>query len=356
MYREQKPCKPARYQLKRHSRYGTSGLAIIFAFEKFPDPNKDRHGTDQEINYLKTFFKHLNLRIYVLKDLTLPQMELALKEIANPGRYHHVLSIPEVKNPRVSTEDSMIFIAITSHGDNTCFELSDGNTMKDVDLEKFFYEDVCSSLVGCPKLYLYNKCRNYEGELRFEMASPIETIETDGLGYSTANSLASLAIPDLNMLVVYTCADGIQSLRIPSSGSLILSALPVHYKEYGSSMEVFEFFTKFLDRMCSCIGDRIERNDQKQLLKNVTQIPSLERITLRYNLYFDSPDPGNRDDELRHKARHSLSGMESTEYPSQFQSTNQHPKTSLQSLLHNPVCGSHDTYNVAYEGWQQQSL
>ena len=243
-------------------------MAIIFAFDKFPDHTKARHGTDQEIDYLKSFYLQLNLRVSVLRNFTLPQMELALKEITNPGRSQGGIGIPEeVKKSHVSRRDSMSFIAITSHGDSSCFELSDGNTMEDIELEKYFYEDVCSSLAGCPKLFLYNKCRNYEGEERFEMASPMETIESDGLGYSTASRVA--AIPNLNMLSVYTCADGIKSLRLTSSGSLILRELPKHYREYGSNMEVIRFFTKFIDKISSCIGKTLESMDKEQKFKNV---------------------------------------------------------------------------------------
>ena len=350
--------KPTSYELIRDNKYGTSGLAVIFAFERFPNPDKRRDGTSEEIHHMISFFEQLNLRVYVLRDLTLPEMVRTLKVITNPDRYERDARVPDnVWECRVRKEDSMSFIAITSHGDNTCFELSDGNTMKDVDLEKYFYEDVCSSLVGCPKLYMYNKCRNYEGEERYERASPIETIETDGLGYNTANNLTS-AIPDLNMLAVYTCADGIKSLRSTSSGSLILSELPAAYREFGINMEVMEFFTEFQDRMCRFIGAKMEQMVDKPIFKNVTQIPSLERITLRYKLYFHSPVPDIRDNGWRHQTTHSATDMHSVESGTQIHrivsSQRVHPITT--SLQHNHVCSSHEAHNVtAYEGRQPQT-
>ena len=278
---------PLTYRISRDSVGGTSGLAVIFAFEYFPEKvSKRRIGTEQEIQYLESFFCEMNLRVHVLRNLK--NIKFALDVITNPDKYKKSYKkIPvEIWNARLLIEDSVSFIALTSHGDNASFQISDGTQVRDTELERYFYENACPILRGCPKLFLYNKCRNHPGVESYEIAHELySTVQTDGLK-PTSNCVI---ISNLNMMSIYTCAEGIQSLRSCDDGSMVLAELPGAYREYGRGKDIVQFFTNFLDIIGTQIGARMGAIGSSDFPVNVTQIPSMERYTLRYPLYFLEP-------------------------------------------------------------------
>ena len=282
------------YTINRASVGGTSGLAVIFAFEFFTKDSERREGTEREIENLEHFYDQINLRVHVLRNLDLEMMELALNVITCPDKYKRKYKeIPaEIWNARLRQEDCISFIALTSHGNNTSFQLKDGKQMLDLELEKYFYENNCSILRGCPKLFLYNKCRNYPNvdnsfEIAYELGSLTSAIVTDGLGRPSNR----VTIPDLHMMSIYTCPEGVKSLRSISEGSLILSELPGAYERYGQGKCLVEFFTDFLNAVGTYIGLKMETVGSADYPVNITQIPSMERNTLRYPLYFLEPKP-----------------------------------------------------------------
>ena len=271
------------YKITRDSTDGKSGLAVIFAFENFAESKVKREGTEHEISNLKSLFTKMNLRVHVLRDLKLVQMELALTVITKPDKYKKQNVEERFWHARLTKQDSVIFIAVTSHGDYDCFKVFD-DRMRDRDLEEYFYSDVCSILEGCPKLFLYNKCRDILGVERFEKANvpdtncTSETIVTDGFN----------AHCDKDIVVIYTCAEGVRSLRSPSRGSLVLSKLPRAYEKYGKGQDILDFVNSTLNRkLLREIAEEMQGNDD--FPHNVAQIVSVERDTTCKHICFLSP-------------------------------------------------------------------
>ena len=260
------------YKITRVSKDGKSGLAVIFAFENFATGGK-RDGTDKEIYNLRSLFTKMNLRVHVLQDLTRVQMKLALRVITKPHMYKERNMDERFWQARLTKEDSVSFIAVTSHGDSDVFKVSDGN-MEDKELEEFFYSDVCPILEGCPKLFLYNKCRDILGVERYEIANEIVT---DGLH----------TYCDKDMMAIYTCAEGVRSFRSPSRGSLVLSQFSSAYEEYGKSTDIVDFIKILNNYLLQYITEQLK--DNRNYPSNVTQIVSVERDTTCKRVCFLSP-------------------------------------------------------------------
>ena len=273
------------YKITRDSKDGKSGLAVIFAFENFSTGEGKREGTEHEISNLESLFTKMNLRVHVLRDLKLGEMKLALTVITKPDKYKKQNVEERFWHARLTKQDSVIFMAVTSHGDYDRFQVFDGK-MRDRDLEEYFYSDACSILEGCPKLFLYNKCRDICGVKRFEIANvpdaytahcTSEIIVTDGFN----------AHCDKDIVVIYTCAVGVQSLRSESRGSLVLSEFPRAYEEYGKGQDILDFIKALNHELLSIIAKTMRSTGK--FPHNVTQIVSVEKDTTCKQICFLSP-------------------------------------------------------------------
>ena len=252
---------------------GSSGIAVIFGYKYFPDKKMERKGAELEMQNLERFYKLLNLRVHKIMDKTLEETKLALDIITRPDAFQEK-DIPKAFwNARLRPEDSILFLAFTSHGNTESIQTSDGKKLNDEDVHKILQT---RSMANKVKLILFNKCRDLlDNKARHEQAFPISQIETDGIYSNT------------NMLSIYTSPDGMKSLRSVDSGSLILEHLPSEYEKYGRGLDILNFFKEFNNNVEKVIFGMMRENPG--FPPNTTQIVSLENNTLRCKLYFLSP-------------------------------------------------------------------
>ena len=326
------------YEITRDGEDGKSGLAVIFAFENFAIEKEKRHGTDKEIDNLKSLFTKMNLRVHVLQDLKFEQMKHALKVITKPG-YKKPKHVDErFWHARLTEKDSVSFIAVTSHGDSECFQVLDG-TMKDRDLEEYFYSDVCPILKGYPKLFLYNKCRDELGVERYEIANVAlhcdsEIIVTDSLG----------AHCDKDMMAIYTCAEGIRSLRSPSRGSLVLAELPKLYEQHGKGQDILDFIRTLNYILLPMIAEKMK--GIAGFPCNTTQVVIVERDTTCKRVCFLFPDEIHAPSSSQQNPSKSTTSVPAISYVATSPDTpTNNPSHVSASPANSYECYSHSPYD-----------
>ena len=284
---------------------GSLGLAVIFAFGKFNDrgPYTQRDGVENEILNLTNFFQLLHLRVSVLRDLYLEDMKHALRVVSNPESWQETYVKEEIWNARILPHDSICCIAITSHGIGSQILCSDGYRIEESYIEALFNEDYCSILRGKPKMFIYNKCRNYSeclcetlypnpcaGDQMHNLSSQIEISSKDEAQQPPSTST------NQHMISFYTCASGTVSFGM--KGSIVLSKLPETYDKWRKHEiennrcqgHIVDFLTEFMCEIVPLVNERMKKGDQRAIVKRedqeVTQCPSIERLRLTNYLYF----------------------------------------------------------------------
>ncbi|XP_078492732.1 caspase-6 [Ciona intestinalis] len=187
------------YQMDHESR----GLAVIFNNENFHYTTRmnKRSGTDVDARNLSRIFKKLGFDVQVYKDLSC----IAMLEVINGA------------SSMDHTGNDCCFVAFLSHGDDGCVYGTDGivQIKKIVDQ---FRGDVCPSLAGKPKIFLFQACRGTLHETSVQLS--VDVVDGEDQPCVEVDAAPVPTLPSgSDYLFCYSVAEGYYSHRDTLYGS-----------------------------------------------------------------------------------------------------------------------------------------
>ena len=265
------------YPMSRKGPDSSSGTAILLVCAE-----ENRPGLQENIQYMETFFKGLNLRINHIRIDTPLGLRSALSVITNPEleRSNYTEVLPDnIWNARILREDSLCFIGIIANGNYAYTQLSKGAYVTDVNIEAFFNEDYCLLLRGKPKLFLYFKyyLELKDGTETVDLIKRSASLHTGGI-----NWINTISSTNLNFLSYRIYDFGLEALHTRSSASIALMKLPIAYKR--ENCDILTFFRLFLNEMITLI-----ETDQRMKNEHIPCCMCILSFRLRYNLLFLQP-------------------------------------------------------------------
>ncbi|KAG7333774.1 hypothetical protein KOW79_002181 [Hemibagrus wyckioides] len=199
------------------------GLALIFNHEKFQSCPK-RRGTNIDRDNLTKRFQALGFEVKVNNNKTMKEV---LMEIRKAAEMDH------------ADADCFVCIFLT-HGTEGHIYASD-DMFKIKEITDPFRGDKCKSLVGKPKIFIFQACagEKYEdavtGMVGGDIVDDEENVE------EAANIYTIPAGADF--LMCYSAAEGFYSFRDIWSGTLYIQDLCETLEQHGSSKEFTELLT-----------------------------------------------------------------------------------------------------------------
>uniref|UniRef100_A0A8C7M5U6 Caspase-6 n=2 Tax=Oncorhynchus kisutch TaxID=8019 RepID=A0A8C7M5U6_ONCKI len=208
--------------------YNLRGLALIFNQEYFsPELHlPHRHGTKADKNNLLRRLEELSFAVRPYDNLTRQEVLAVINDAVN---WSH-------------TEADCFLCVFLSHGENECVFARDGK-LSIRDLTHTFKGDRCPSLVGKPKIFIFQACR---GDKHDEPVSPIvDVVDCEVhanqlvVDAGTVHTLPAGA----DFLMCYSVAEGYFSHRETLNGSWYIQDLCEVLQEYGTRLEITEMMT-----------------------------------------------------------------------------------------------------------------
>ncbi|XP_036942868.1 caspase-6-like [Acanthopagrus latus] len=202
------------------------GRALIFNQESFfwRLELRYRKGTNVDRDNLEKRLKELNFEVAIHNNLK--QMEV-LDKIGEAAEDDH------------SDADCFLLVFL-SHGENGHVWTHDGK-ISIQDITSMFKGDKCSSLVGKPKIFIFQACRGDK---------PDDSVTACAAGVSesdndlTMDACALYSLPaGADFLMCYSVAEGYYSFRDTSKGSWYIQDLCELLQEFGDSLEFTELLT-----------------------------------------------------------------------------------------------------------------
>ena len=257
------------------NREGICGNLLIFVYQSFTEKFRTRPGTSHEIHNLERFAGLLSLKPHVFLDLTKRELQKTLDHIANPPKDRPNSISDEIWNARIKPDHRMIFVAVISHGDAGSFLTTDGKLFRDTDIDWYLNEDRCHLMRGKPKIIFLDKCRTKGEDSRESLAFDSDAMRGDENIFNGSSTSS-------NLLYIYSCSMGTPSLST-DTGSLIISALPKGYENYGRGKEFRKFLQIFRSKMIKEVNMKIQDIPE---YANTTQCITTERDSLLGDIYF----------------------------------------------------------------------
>uniref|UniRef100_A0A8K9UX51 Caspase-6 n=3 Tax=Oncorhynchus TaxID=8016 RepID=A0A8K9UX51_ONCMY len=208
--------------------YNLRGLALIFNQEYFSPELRlpHRHGTKADKNNLLRRLEELSFAVRPYDNLTRQEVLAVINDAVN---WSH-------------TEADCFLCVFLSHGENECVFARDGK-LSIRDLTHTFKGDRCPSLVGKPKIFIFQACR---GDKHDEPVSPIvDVVDCEVhanqlvVDAGTVHTLPAGA----DFLMCYSVAEGYFSHRETVNGSWYIQDLCEVLQEYGTRLEITEMMT-----------------------------------------------------------------------------------------------------------------
>ncbi|KAF7710142.1 caspase-6-like isoform X1 [Silurus meridionalis] len=237
------------------------GLALIFnqKFEK-SERLSERRGTDIDRDNLTQRFQELGFEVQSYNDKKVAVMQEKLREAAAANH-----------------KDADCFVCIfLSHGKEGKIEAFD-NQIGIKEITDLFRGDECKSLVGKPKIFIFQACagEKHENAVTGMMAGDSDD---DEMVEEAANIYTIPAGSDF--IMCYSVAPGFFSYRDPNSGTFYIQDLCETLKQHGPTME----FTEILTLVNMKVS---RRNADGKDFKNKKQMPCFTSM-LTKKLYFRS--------------------------------------------------------------------
>ncbi|KAM9477499.1 caspase-6-like [Clarias gariepinus] len=208
------------YKMNHRSR----GLALIFNHEHFQSPfQKERRGTNRDRDNLSERFKALNFEVISHNDY---RKEQVLKELRKAAAADH------------ADADCFVCVFLTHGETGEIYASDDKINIKEV--TDMFRGDQCKSLVGKPKIFIFQACagNKYEEAVTGMMAG--DSDDEDEVE-KAANIYTIPAGADF--LMCYSVAEGFVSFRHTENGSFYIQDLCETLLHHGSTMEFTELLT-----------------------------------------------------------------------------------------------------------------
>ena len=127
------------YQMKTYPQ----GIGVIINNKKFHGHGRDRKGTDIDATALEKLFTYFGFYTKRFNDLTAKQMKDELTDVSKIDHKKY----------------DCLMVAILTHGEKGKLYGTDDKSIPVEDLTKLFYGDQCPSLVGKPKIFIFQACR-----------------------------------------------------------------------------------------------------------------------------------------------------------------------------------------------------
>ncbi|XP_060782466.1 caspase-6-like [Neoarius graeffei] len=200
------------------------GLALIFNQEVFTRRSlKKRCGTNKDRDNLTERFQALGFEVNTYNDKTKKEV---LTELRKAAAANH------------ADADCFVCIFLT-HGEERKISACDDD-IHIKDITDLFRGDQCKSLVGKPKIFIFQACagEKYEDAVTGMMAGDSDDEEEVE---EAANIYTVPAGADF--LMCYSVAEGFRSFRHVESGTFYIRDLCETLQEHGSTMEFTELLT-----------------------------------------------------------------------------------------------------------------
>ncbi|XP_060729009.1 caspase-6-like isoform X2 [Tachysurus vachellii] len=219
--RKRKADSPMEYKMDHKRR----GNVLIFNQKNFQTNSSTRHGTDKDRDNLKRSFQDLGFNVKVYND---KRKKNVLQELHNAAEMDH------------TDADCFVCIFLT-HGEEGQISAYD-DMIKIEELTDLFRGDQCKSLVGKPKIFIFQACagKKYETPVT-GMAGGFAADEDDEEVEKAANIYTIPAGADF--LMCYSSAMGFYSIRNKESGSYYIQDLCETLQKHGSTLEITELLT-----------------------------------------------------------------------------------------------------------------
>ena len=269
MYKDINNCYPLNSNKKRKNGCCGIGLIIVNFFKKFKIV---RNGAEEEVEVLKQLFASFNLEVREHTELTKDQIVEQLSETAN--------------DPNLSS-DSMIAIAISSHGvEEGLLGINiedrlinrDYKSMDDCisprQIQEIFNGENCKALAGKPKLFLLNGCRGSGVEHMIEIkGEKKDKLASDAI-FPVPSSVESIATTCSDFFVIYSSFLGKMSIRSTTTGSLFIVEFSKAYAEYGQNYPI-ESIMPTINRNLIIVCTRLEAESKQSCIWESTCTRSL---------------------------------------------------------------------------------
>ncbi|TSK22518.1 Caspase-6 [Bagarius yarrelli] len=198
------------------------GSALIFNHEMFLTAN-ERRGTNKDRDDLKERFQVLGFDVDEHNDKS---KEEVLREIHKAAKADH------------TDADCFVCIFLT-HGEEGQISAYD-SMIKIKEITDPFRGDQCKSLVGKPKIFIFQACagKNYECGVTSMNAGDSEDEEE----LEEADHMYTIPA-GADFIVCYSSAEGFRSFRHIKSGTFFIQDLCETLQNYGSTLEFTELLT-----------------------------------------------------------------------------------------------------------------
>ncbi|XP_036430920.1 caspase-6-like [Colossoma macropomum] len=204
--------------------YKRRGTALIFNQERFfwQLNLRERRGTATDKIQLYVLFQQLGFNVQAFDDLTKNDMMDKLRKAAKADH---------------RDADSFVCIFLSHGEDGHVFAHDDKVDIKEI--TALFRGDQCESLVGKPKIFIFQACRGditdnaVTGMALDEMPSEVEE---DAAGVYTLPAGA-------DFLMCYCVAEGFAAFRHTTLGSFYIQDLCKTLQQQGSTLEFTELLT-----------------------------------------------------------------------------------------------------------------
>ncbi|KAK3528862.1 hypothetical protein QTP70_011733 [Hemibagrus guttatus] len=256
------------YQYKMN--YQQVGKCVIINNKNF---NLDtgmnvRNGTDRDAGELFKCFKNLGFEVSIYNDQSCEKMTKILRKVSEEDH----------------TDSSCFACILLSHGEEGMIYGTDG-AMPIKNITSLFRGDMCTSLVGKPKLFfiqdineLFSQaCRGSEFDdgIQTDSGSPHDVVETD------ANPRHKIPV-EADFLFAYSTVPGYYSWRNPGRGSWFVQALCNVLSESGKQLEILQILT----RVNYMVANNFESWSEEPRFSEKKQIPCVVSM-LTKELYFN---------------------------------------------------------------------
>ncbi|XP_042341669.1 caspase-6-like [Plectropomus leopardus] len=200
------------------------GLALIFNQERFLDLD-DRQGTNADRDNLEKRLNELNFEVKTYNNST--QVEV-LDKLGEAAEANH------------SDADCFLLVFL-SHGNDDHVYTYDGE-IRIQDITSLFKGDKCRSLVGKPKIFIFQACRGNKHDdpvIAFDAVDSVLEMNEDVVDASGVYTLPAGA----DFIMCYSVAEGYYSHRNMFYGSWYIQDLCELLHRYGDSLEFTELLT-----------------------------------------------------------------------------------------------------------------
>ncbi|KAG7333773.1 hypothetical protein KOW79_002180 [Hemibagrus wyckioides] len=210
---------PMEYKMNHKNR----GKAIIFNQENFKGDSNKRLGTNKDRDNLRESFQALGFEVNDYNDKSKKEVLHELHKAANTDH----------------TDDDCFVCIFLTHGDEGQISAYD-DMISIKEISDFFRGDQCKSLIGKPKIFIFQACAGKKYE------DPVTgMVGGDNDDKDEVEEAANIyTIPaGADFLMCYSSAVGFYSIRNPQLGSYYIQDLCETLQQHGSTLEFTELLT-----------------------------------------------------------------------------------------------------------------